>query len=105
MHPTNIKQEVGYLGPLEQILEVGDNHHMVFQEGGYVPFWVTPQEHIATKLSQYDELQLKENTKAELLGNLKIADMDIYVVKGRRVGKLQDISHKHFISVTRRISK
>ena len=38
MHPTNIKNEFGFLGPREKILEVGDDHHRAFQEGGDVPF-------------------------------------------------------------------
>ena len=33
MHPKNIKQDVGYLGPHEKILEIGDDQNMVFQEG------------------------------------------------------------------------
>ena len=54
-HPTNIKQEVGYLGPQEQIIEVGDEQHMVFQEGGDVPFYMTSQKSIDTNISHYDE--------------------------------------------------
>ena len=42
-NPTNIKQEVGYLGPHKWIIEVGDEKHMLFQEGGDVPLWMTPQ--------------------------------------------------------------
>ena len=34
MHPTNIKQEVGYLGLYEKIIRVWDEKHMVFKEGG-----------------------------------------------------------------------
>ena len=52
MHPTNIKQEVGCLGPHEQILEVEDEHRMVFQEGVDLPFCITPKEHVVTKFSQ-----------------------------------------------------
>ena len=31
MHPTNIKQEVGYLDPNKQIFEVGDYQHMLIK--------------------------------------------------------------------------
>ena len=31
MQPTTIKQNFGYLGPHDRILEVGDEQHMVFQ--------------------------------------------------------------------------
>ena len=55
MHPTNIKQEVGYLGPHEQIIEVGDDNAMVFQEGSNVTFCMTPQERVATNFSHYDD--------------------------------------------------
>ena len=55
MYPTNINQEVGYLVSHEQIVEVGEDNNMVFQDGGNVPFCVTPQECIATNFSQYDE--------------------------------------------------
>ena len=48
MHPTNIKQKIGYLGLHERILEVGDDKHMVFQEGGNVPLWVNPQDTLGT---------------------------------------------------------
>ena len=51
MHPTNIKQEVGCLGPHEQIIEVGDENHMVFQEGSNVIFWIAPQERVEMKFS------------------------------------------------------
>ena len=54
MHSTKIKQEVGYLGMHEKIIETGDENHMLFQEGGDVPFWMTPQERVATKFSKYD---------------------------------------------------
>ena len=57
---------------------------MVFQDGGNEPLWMTPQERVSTKFSQYDEMQLKDKTKAELLGNLKISGMDISVVKGKQ---------------------
>ena len=43
MHLKKINQEVGYLGPHEKILEVGDETHMVFQEGGDVTFWMNQQ--------------------------------------------------------------
>ena len=97
MHSTNIKQEVGYLGPHEQIIEVGDEKHIVFQEGSVLLFIMTPQQHVATKSSQYDESQLKDKTKYELLGNLKSAGADISVVNAKRVCKLQYIPYKFFI--------
>ena len=56
MHQTKIKQEVGYLGLHEKIIEVQDDNHMVFQDGGNEPLWMTPQERVSTKFSQYDEM-------------------------------------------------
>ena len=56
MHPTKIKQVVGCFGPNKQIIEVGGDPHMVSQEGGNVPFWITPQGRVVTKFSQCDEL-------------------------------------------------
>ena len=38
MHPSNIKQEVGILGPHEQIIEIGDDKNMVFQDNSNFPF-------------------------------------------------------------------
>ena len=70
MYPTKIKQEVGYLGPHEWIIEVGDEKHMVFQEGDNVPLWMTPQERVDKKFSQYDWTKLKDKTNAELLSNI-----------------------------------
>ena len=77
---------------------------MVFQEVGGVPLWMTPQERVATKFSQYDEPQLKDNTKAELLGNLKSSGVYISLLKGKSVDEMQEISHK-IISVTKRTRK
>ena len=94
MHPTQTNQEVGYLGLQEKIIDVGNVQHMVFQEGGYGPFWVTPQEHIATNYSHYDEPQLKDKKKDELLGNLKSSRMDVYGVKGKRLDNLHDIAYE-----------
>ena len=78
---------------------------MVLQEGGDVPLWITTQERVVTKFSQCDDPQLKYKTKSELLGNIKSAGVGITVVKGKRVGQLQDIDHKTFIPVTNRIKK
>ena len=78
---------------------------MVSQEVGDVPFWVNPQEHVATNSSHYDYPQLKYKTKAQLLGNIKISGVDIYVVKDKKVGGLQDIARKNSIPVTNRIIK
>ena len=78
---------------------------MVFQEGSDVPLWMTPQERVATKFSQYNEPQLKDKTKAYLLGNIKSYGVDISVVKEERVGGMQDISRKKMISVTKRMGK
>ena len=89
MHPTNTKQKVGCLGPHERILEVGYENHMVFQEGGDVPLYMTPQERVPKHFGNYDELQLKDKTKSEFLGNIKHAGVDI------SVGDLQDISCKN----------
>ena len=77
MHRTKIKQAVGYLGPNEIIIEVGYEQHMVLQE----------------------------DRKSGLLGNLKSAGMDIYVLKGKRVCGLRVISRKFLISVTKIIRK
>ena len=101
MHPINIKQNFGYLGPYEKIIEVGDDHNMVFQGGGNGPSNMTPQERIVTKFSQYDELILKYKTKSYLLGNRKISGVDISVVKGNRVGDLQYFYHEILISVAK----
>ena len=55
INPTNINQEFGCLGPHEQIIEVGDDHHMVFQEGGDVQLWINPQDCVVKKFSHFDE--------------------------------------------------
>ena len=64
MHPTNIKNKVGYLGPHEKILDVGYKKHVVLQEGGDVPLWMNPQEQVDTNFSQYDDPQLKDKTNS-----------------------------------------
>ena len=55
---------------------------------------MTPQDHVGKCFSQYEDTQLKYKTKVELLGNLKSAGVDIFVLKGKRVGEMQDISCK-----------
>ena len=42
MHPTNIQKEVVYLGPHEKNIDLGNEKHVLLQEGGNVPFWMTP---------------------------------------------------------------
>ena len=76
---------------------------MVFQEGVNESIFMTQQERVAKHFSQYDDPQLKYNKKAELLGTIKKSGVDMYVVKSKMVGKLQDISCEIFISVTNRI--
>ena len=90
MHLTYIKQEFGYLGPHELIIEVGYGQHVVFQKGGDISLWMNLQERVATNFSKYYELQLKYKTKAELIGNLKIYAVSISVVKGKRLGIWHD---------------
>ena len=93
-------QEVDYLGPYEKIVEVGDDQNMLLKQGGDVPFQITPQQSVDTQFSHYYELQIIDNTKAELLGNIKSSTVDISVVKGKWVGYMQDISHdRKYISV------
>ena len=50
--------------PTWKIIEIGDAQHILFQEGGDWPLWMTPQECVATKFSQYGEQYLKDNTKS-----------------------------------------
>ena len=95
IHSKHIKQEIRYLGPHEQIIEVGDEQNMSFQEGVDVPFCINPQEHVAKTFSRYYEISLKYRTKAELIGDLEITDVDIYVVKGKWVRKLQYIAYEN----------
>ena len=61
---------------------------MIFQSGINVPCWMTTKECAAKTFSHYDELSLKDKTKAELLGNIKSSSVDIYVVKYKKVGEL-----------------
>ena len=56
---------------------------MVLQEGGDGTLWMNQQESTATNSIQYDYLSLKNKTKDELIGNLKISGVDMYVVRGR----------------------
>jgi hypothetical protein len=39
---TEIKQEIGYLGPQSPQLSVGSIQHMVFQEGDQGPYYLPP---------------------------------------------------------------
>ena len=79
MHPRNTNNNFGYLSPHEQIFEVWDDEHMLLQESGNNPLWMTPQEREATKCSHFDEIPLKDKTRYELIGNLK------------RIGPAQDV--------------
>ena len=94
IHPNNTNQDVGYLGPHEKILEIGDEQNMVFQEGDDVSLWTTPQKRSAMKFSQYYVPQLTDKKQAELLGYLKSAGVNISILKGNKVGELKDIACK-----------
>ena len=78
---------------------------MLLKDSNNVPLCMTSQESVVTKFSQYDEPQLKDKTKAELLGDIKSDCVDISIVKGNRVGEMHYIFHKNPISVTNRIMK
>ena len=56
MHPTNIKHNYGYLGTHDQIIEMGDEHHIKFQGGINGPLCMTTQERVSTKCSDYDDM-------------------------------------------------
>ena len=101
MHTKDIKQNFVYLGPHEQIIEVGGEQHMVFQEIINGTLCVPPQEHADTNFSHYDDISLKYKTKADLLGNIKSSSVDISVVKGKMVGELQVIASENLIYVTK----
>ena len=66
---------------------------------------MTPQEHVATKFSHYNELSLKYKTQAELPVNLKISSIYMSVVKGKRVGDIRDNGHENLISLRKITSK
>ena len=63
------------------------------------------QEIVVTKFSQYDDPQLKDKTKDELLGNIKSDSVDISVMKGNMVGDIQVVSYSKMISITMLIRK
>ena len=93
------------LAHMRKFLRYGDEKRMVFQEGVSGPFWMTPQDYVSTKSGQCDDPSLKDKTKDKLLGNLKRDVKNISVVKGERVGELQDITREILISVTKILSK
>ena len=66
---------------------------------------MTPQEHISTNYSHYDDPPLKYNTKDKLLGNIKCAGVDMSIVKEDSVFEMQDIDRENLISVTKIIRK
>ena len=105
MHKTKIKQTNGYLGPYQRILEVGDEQHMVFQEGDNGPFWMTPQEREDTKISVYDEPHDKAKTKGELLEKIRFSGEDMSGLKSKKVSELQEIARGKGIAVTKRVRK
>ena len=78
---------------------------MLLQKGENGPFYMTPKECLVKNFSQYDELLLIDHTKAELLGKPKSTGVDVYIVKGKRVVKMQDVSRKNYTSVTKIIRK
>ena len=44
MRETQIKQEKGYLGPYQRILQPGDTQKMIFEGNDVGPFWMSPEE-------------------------------------------------------------
>ena len=105
MQPKNIKHNLFYIGPYERIIEVGDDQLMIFQESGNVTLCMNPQDHVVKSFGHYDDMPLKDKTKAELPGNTKSDGMDMSVVKGNKIGEMQDIYRGNLISATKIISK
>ena len=78
---------------------------MVFQEDVNGPLCMTIHNIIAKTFGHYDDPPLKDKTKAERLGDFKCAGVNMSVVKGDRVGELQDIYREKLIPVTNIIRK
>ena len=72
IHPKDINKKVGCLGPHKKIIEVGDEPHIVFQEGSNVPFCMAPKDCVPTDFIQYDGPQLKDIQRLSYLVILKV---------------------------------
>ena len=88
IHPTNTKHNFGYLGLHDQIIEVWNENNMAFQGGSNGPLFMTPQYSVSTKCSYYDDKSLIDKTKAGFLGNINSSNVNMSVVKGKRVGEM-----------------
>jgi hypothetical protein len=59
---TEIKEEIGYLGPHSPLLKVGDTQRMIFQEEDAGPYYLSP---IFYDLHRYDEVKGKGEKQIE----------------------------------------
>ena len=105
MHPTNIKQEAGYLGPHPCIVEPGQVHYLVLQDADDGPFWMTLDEMEAKRHSQLDEPSNVATTKDNLLRDHKKADISMNRLKGKRVSNIQDLVTLKYVATVNRVRK
>jgi hypothetical protein len=98
---SKIEAVDGYVGPLQRILQVGQNQVFGFRMGDRGPFWMTPEERIAT-MHDHPTGAMKEDskTKKELLQDL--LDKGVNVPRGLGHGKkdLQLYATENDISLT-----
>jgi hypothetical protein len=105
MHSTKIKAEKGYLGKYQRTLNVGDVQHMVFQEGDEGPFWLTPEQRLATKHSEYHGIETKDKTKSELFRDLREKGVQPIGMKGRKVLELKEMAREKGIELTKQVRR
>ena len=105
MHSTEIKAEKGYLGTHPRVLNVGDVQHMVFREGDYGPFWLTPEQRLERIHSVYEDMEQKDKTKPELLQELRTKGFQAIGLRGRKVAELKVIAENYGIELRKMVRK
>ena len=86
---TEIKQEMGYLGPHSPQLCVGSIQHMVFQEGDQGPYYLPPN---LQEIRKYDEIrgkQVKNRLKKDLCQDIERLGI---ATRGKTIKELQEIA-------------
>ena len=86
---TEIKEEVGYLGPHSPLLTVGDIQKMCFKEGDDGPYYMSP---INRELHRYDEVKgkkVKKRLKKDMCQDLERLGFN---VRGKTIKEVQEMA-------------
>ena len=94
---TEIKEEIGYLGPHSPLLKVGDIQRMIFQEDDEGPYYMSP---INRDLHRYDEVKgkkVKNRLKHDVCEDLQRLR---FSTRGKNIKEVQELATSQNLPIT-----